>query len=77
MDLQRLEEYIPHEIIEHLIELDTLIPLAHHARYWLNPNYVIIVKQHIDKSLVAGFTKSIKEAIWLSLIVVKPKKMEN
>ncbi len=31
-------------IAQHWIELDTLIPLAHQARYWLNPNYATIVK---------------------------------
>jgi hypothetical protein len=31
---------IPLELVQHIIELDTSIPLAHHARYILNPNYV-------------------------------------
>ncbi len=40
---------IPPELTQHKIELDTTIPLEHEARYILNPNYVIIVKQDIDK----------------------------
>jgi hypothetical protein len=39
----------------------------------LNPYYVGIVKQDIDKLLV-GFIKLVKEATWLSPIVVVPKK---
>jgi len=54
--------------------LDTTIPLAHQTRYQLNPNYVVIVKQDIDKLLVASFIKPIEEATWLSPIVVVPKK---
>jgi hypothetical protein len=33
-----------------------------------------MVKQNIDKLLVAGFVESIKEATWLSPIVIVPKK---
>ncbi len=35
---------IPLKLAQHTIELDTTIPLAHHAKYKLNPNYVIVVK---------------------------------
>jgi hypothetical protein len=38
---------IPQELIQHKIELNTSIPLANQARYRLNPNYVIIIKQDI------------------------------
>jgi hypothetical protein len=48
--------------------------LAHQARYRLNPNYVIAIKQIIDKLLEVGFIQSIEEATWLSPIVVVPKK---
>jgi hypothetical protein len=54
--------------------LDTIIPPTHQARYELNPNYVTIVKQDINKLLAYGFIKSIEEATWLSPIVVVPKK---
>jgi hypothetical protein len=40
----------------------------------LNPNYVAIVKQDINKFLVVGFIKPIEEATWLSLVVVVFKK---
>jgi hypothetical protein len=35
---------IPLKLTQHIIELDTTIPLAHQAKYRLNPNYAIIVK---------------------------------
>jgi hypothetical protein len=54
--------------------LDTTIPLAHQARYRLNPNYATTVKQNIDKLLVDGFIEYVKEITWLSSIVVVPKK---
>jgi len=65
---------IPPKLAQFKIELDITIPLTHHVRYKLNPNYVIVIKQDIDKLLVAGFIKSIEEATWLSPIVVVPKK---
>ncbi len=65
---------IPPELAQHIIELDTTISLAHHARYKFNPNYAIIVKQEIDKLLTTGFIKSVKEATWFARIVVVPKK---
>jgi hypothetical protein len=65
---------IPLEIAQHIIELDTTIPLARLARYRLNPNYAIVVKQDKGKLLVVGFTDFVKKATWLSPIVVIPKK---
>jgi hypothetical protein len=38
---------IPPHITQHQIELDTTISLAHQG-YWMNPNYVIVVKQDLD-----------------------------
>jgi hypothetical protein len=35
---------IPLELTQHIIELNTTIPLAHQARYILNLNYAIIIK---------------------------------
>ncbi len=61
---------IPPEITQHRIELETLVPLAHQIRYWLNIYYAIIVKQDI----VASFIKLVEEATWLSPIIVVPKK---
>jgi hypothetical protein len=40
----------------------------------LNPNYVAIVQEDINKLLVVDFIKPIKEATWLSPIVIVPKK---
>ena len=42
--------------------------------YRLNPNYAIKVKEEIDKLLKVGFIHLVKKAIWLSPIVVLPKK---
>ncbi len=69
-DLKR----IPLELAQHIIELDTTIPLAHQAKYKSNPNYVTTVKQDIDKLLVVGFIEYVEEATWLSPIVIVPKK---
>ena len=41
---------------------------------WLNPNYVAPIKEEIDNLLNAGFIWPIKQATWLSLIVVVQKK---
>ncbi len=49
-------------IAQHWIELDTSIPPVHQARYWLNLKYAAIVKQDIDKLLVASFIKHVEEA---------------
>ncbi len=65
---------IPPKIVQHKIELDTIIPLVHQTRYKLNINYVAIVKQYINKLLTVGFIKLVEEAIWLSPIMVVPKK---
>jgi hypothetical protein len=48
--------------------------LIHQANYRLNPNYVIVVKQDIDKLLATRFIEYIKEATWLSPTVIVPKK---
>ncbi len=53
---------IPLEIVRHQIELDTTVSHAHQTRYQLNPNYIVIVKQDIDKLLVVGFIKLVEEA---------------
>ncbi len=52
---------IPPELAQHIIELDTTISPTHQARYRLNPNYVIAVKQDIDKLLAVGFIEHVKE----------------
>ncbi len=50
---------IPPKLTQHQIELDTIILLAHHARYRLNPNYAPTVKQDINKLLPVGFIEFI------------------
>jgi hypothetical protein len=42
--------------------------------YKLNPNYVIVVKQDIDKLLATGIIEFLEETTWLSPIVVVPNK---
>jgi hypothetical protein len=68
---------IPPDIVQHWIELDTSIPLAHQVKYRLNLNYVAIVKQNIDKLLVASFIKLVEKATWLSPILKCLRKMGN
>ena len=40
----------------------------------MNPNYAAKVKEEIDKLLRVGFIQPVKQATWLSLIVVVPNK---
>ncbi len=61
------------ELAHHKIEQNIIIPLAHQAKYKLNPNYVTTIKQDIDKLLAVGFIQSIEKATWLSPIVIIPK----
>jgi len=65
---------IPSELAQHIIELDTSIPLAHQARYKLNPNYVVAIKHDINKLLVVGFIQLVEDVTWSSSIVVMFKK---
>ncbi len=65
------------QIVQHQIEPDTTIPLAHQVRYRLNLNYATILKQDIDKIFVSSFIKQVEEATWLSPIVVVLRRMES
>ncbi len=65
---------IPLELAQHIFELDITILPTHQVKYRLNPNYVIVVKQDINKLLIVVFIEYIKEATWLSPIIVVPKK---
>jgi hypothetical protein len=65
---------IPMELAQHIIELKLLYHRHIKARYKLNPNYVITIKQDIDKLLTTRFIQSIEEVTWLSPIIVVPKK---
>ncbi len=53
---------IPLELAQYRIELDVIIPSAHQAMCKLNPNYLITVKQDIDKLLVVKFIQFVEEA---------------
>ncbi len=64
----------PSELAQHIIELDTTIPSAHQAMYKLNLNYATIIKQDIDKLLATGSIQYVREATWLSHVVIVPKK---
>ncbi len=65
---------IPLALVQHKIELNTSIPLAHQARYKLNPHYVPAVKQDINNLLTTIFIQPIEEVTWLSPIVVMLEK---
>jgi hypothetical protein len=65
---------MPPELTHHKIEFNIAIPLAHQARYILNPNYVKTIKQDINKLLTFRFIQFVKEAKWLSHIMVIIKK---
>jgi hypothetical protein len=65
------------KLVEHRIEFDRTIPLAHQTKFRLNPNYATIMKEDIDKLLTTSFIQPMEKATWLSLIVVVPKKNEK
>ncbi len=65
---------IPPELPQRKIELDIIMSLAHQAKYRLNLNNVVLVKQYINKLLATGFIESVEETTWLSPIIVVPKK---
>jgi hypothetical protein len=65
---------IPPKLAQHCIELDTLIPPAHHVVYIVNPSYVTTIKHDIDKLLVVGYIYHVEEATWLSSIIIIHKK---
>jgi hypothetical protein len=46
---------IPFDIVEHRIELDTIVPHVHYARDRMNINYAIIIKQDLNKLLAIRF----------------------
>ncbi len=65
---------IPPKLTQQKIELDITIPPAHQARYRLSPNYVIVIKQDINKLLATRLIEFIEEVTWLSPIIIVPKK---
>jgi hypothetical protein len=43
----------------------------------MNPNYVVVIKQDLDKLLSASFIALMEEARWLLPIVIVLKKMAS
>ena len=59
---------------QHKINLASDAKPVQQWQYRMNPNYAARVKEEIDKLLKAGFIQPVKQATWLSPIVVVPKK---
>ena len=57
---------------QHQIHLNKDAKLIH-QRCRMNPNYMIQVKEEIDKLLKVGFIRPIKKATWRGPIVVVPR----
>jgi hypothetical protein len=53
---------IPPELAQHKIMLNTTIPPTHQTRYYMNPNYVDVIKHDIDKLLTPSFFQLVEEA---------------
>jgi hypothetical protein len=62
------------EFYHHMINLAKDAIPVQQRRYRLNPNYAAKVKEEIDKLLWVGFIRPVKRAMWLSSIMVVPKK---
>ena len=62
------------QLYQHQIHLSTDAKPIAQRRYRMNPNYAAKVKEEIDKLLRVGFIRPVKQATWLSPIVVVPKK---
>jgi hypothetical protein len=63
--------------VEHIIEFDTTIPPSQQMHYCMNPNYMMVIKQDLDKLLAIGFIKLVEQATWLSLIVIVLNRISN
>ena len=59
---------------QHQIHVNKDAKPVHKRRNRMNPNYAAKVKEEIDKLLRVGFLRPVKQATWLSLIVVILKK---
>ena len=59
---------------QHKINLATDAKLMQQRRYRMNPNYTTRVKEEIEKLLKVRFIRLVKQATWLSPIVVVPRK---
>ncbi len=54
--------------------LNTTIPPTHQIGYYMNQNYVHVIKHDIDKLLAPSFFQLVEEATWLSPTVIMLKK---
>ena len=59
---------------QHQINLVTDVKPVQQRRYRMNPNYADRVKEEIEKLLKIGFIQPVKQATWLRLIIVVPKR---
>jgi len=73
----RISKELPIHIVQHQIELDITILPSHKNRDQMNPNHAIMVKQNLDKLLIAWFIVMVEEVIWLLPIVMVPKKFDK
>ena len=72
--LMKACEDMAHCFYQHKNRLqDDVVPVRQ-QRYRMNPNYATHVKEQIDKLVKIGFIRLVKQATWLSPIVVVPKK---
>ena len=68
-DMQGLDP----QLYQHQIHLSKDTKPVAQRSYCMNPNYATKVKDEIDKLLRVGFIRPVKQATWLSPIVVVPK----
>ena len=62
------------QLYQHQSHLSTDAKPVAQWHYRMNPNYAVKLKEEIDKLLRFGFIHPVKQATWLSPIVVVPKK---
>ena len=62
------------QLYQHQIHLSKDAKLVAQRRYQMKPSYAAKVKEEIDKLLRVGFMRPVRQAAWLSPIVVVPKK---
>ena len=64
------------QLYQHQIHLSTDAKPVAQCHYRMNPNYAmkVNVKEKINKLLKVSFIRPVKQATWLSPIVVVPKK---
>ena len=66
---------IPPHLGEHHIDLTKGSVPVRQRQYRLNPKYLLMVKEEIDRLLEAGFIYPVNNSEWVSPIVVVPKKV--